>query len=264
LIFDRFLSAFSIVSRIPVKIKFNFDPSRMDFYLPIIGIFPALLGLILSGLYIISVNFIGEHIVLAVIIIMIIQYLCFNLFHLDGLMDTADAFLGSVNKEKRQEILKDSRIGVYGFFAGFAVLALKAALLIPLFKFIQNSAGVIFLYPLIGRFSAALIPCIVPAANSKGLGVLAKDSKVYRCIFGIITSCILWGLITARLWNGSLVHLVIPAVSLVIIAPLTAVFYARLYKRGIGGYTGDTLGAAIETGELLSLAAAFVFLNLPV
>jgi adenosylcobinamide-GDP ribazoletransferase len=271
--FDRFLSVFATVSRIPVKFKFNFDPSRMDFYLPIIGVFPALLGLILSGLSVFLINFIGEHIVLAVIIIMIIQYLCFNLFHLDGLMDTADAFLGAANKEKRLEILKDSRIGVYGFFAGFAALALKAAILIPLFGFIKNSAGVIFFYPIIGRFSAALIPCMAPAASSKGLGALAKESKAFRGILGTITALILWALIniipgisSSRFtpWNGSLAEILAIAISLAAIAPLTAFFYAKLYKRGIGGYTGDTLGAAIETGELLSLAATFVLLSLPV
>jgi adenosylcobinamide-GDP ribazoletransferase len=271
--FDRFLSAFSIVSRIPVKFKFNFDASRLDFYLPVIGIFPALLGLILSGLSIILMNFTGENILLTVIVIMIVQYLCFNLFHLDGLMDTADAFLGAADKEKRLSILKDSRIGVYGFFAGFAVLALKAALLIPLFGFIQDSAGVIFFYPIAGRFSAALIPCIAPAANAGGLGALARESKVYRSILGAFAALVLWALVAAGLWtlinlvpgisiarftawNGSLTQAPVIAVSLIIIAPATAFFYARLYIRGAGGYSGDTLGAAIETGEILCLAAA--------
>jgi cobalamin synthase len=46
--------------------------------------------------------------------------------------------------------------------------------------------------------------------------------------------------------------------SMVLIAPGTAFFYARLYRRGIGGYTGDTLGAAVETSELLHLAAAAI------
>jgi adenosylcobinamide-GDP ribazoletransferase len=234
----------------------------MDFYLPIIGIFPALLGLILSGLFLFLMNYIEANIALAVIVIMIMQYFCFNLFHLDGLMDTADAFLGAADKEKRLLILKDSRIGVYGFFAGFAALALKAALLIPLFAFIPNSTAIIFFYPVIGRFSAALIPCMVPPANSKGLGALAKESKVYRCILGALTSLILWGLVTAVFcaWNELLIQILAITVSL-IIAPITAFFYAGLYKRGIGGYTGDTLGAAIETGEILYLAAAFVFLN---
>jgi adenosylcobinamide-GDP ribazoletransferase len=276
---DRFLSTFSLVSRIPVKVKFNFDPSRMDFYLPIIGVFPAVLGLILSGLFLFLLNYIGAHTVLAVIGITIIQYLSFNLFHLDGLMDTADAFLGTADKEKRLLILKDSRIGVYGFFAGFAALALKAALLIPLFGFIPNSTAIIFFYPVIGRFSAALIPCMVPPANSKGLGALAKESKVYCSVLGAFASLILWGLISAGFWtlmnlisgisivhftewNESLTQVLAITVSLITIAPLTAFFYARLYKRGIGGYTGDTLGAAIETGEILYLTAALIFLTI--
>jgi cobalamin synthase len=44
----------------------------------------------------------------------------------------------------------------------------------------------------------------------------------------------------------------------VLAGPLTAWFYARLYRNSLGGYTGDALGAAIESAELLSLAAAAV------
>ena len=126
--FDRFLSTLSIVSRIPVKVKFTFDPSRMDYYLPVTGVCPALVGLLVFG----GCSLLWDNPLLTGIIVIIAQYCCFNLFHLDGLMDTADAFLGSVDKEKRQAILKDSRIGVYGFFAGTAVLALKTALLCAL------------------------------------------------------------------------------------------------------------------------------------
>jgi adenosylcobinamide-GDP ribazoletransferase len=43
---------------------------------------------------------------------------------------------------------------------------------------------------------------------------------------------------------------------------LSAVFYAGIYGKALGGYTGDALGAAIETGEavyLLLASAAFNF-----
>ena len=110
---DRFLSTFSLVSRIPVRGKFVFDTSRMDFHFPLVGVFPALIQLLLFG----GLSLLWDNPRLTVIIVIITQYLCFNLFHLDGLMDTADAFLGTVDREKRQAILKDSRTGVYGFFA---------------------------------------------------------------------------------------------------------------------------------------------------
>ncbi|GHV77670.1 adenosylcobinamide-GDP ribazoletransferase [Spirochaetia bacterium] len=270
--FDRFLSTLSIVSRIPVKVKFTFDPSRMDYYLPITGVCPALVGLLGAG----GCSLLWDNPLLTGIIVLIAQYCCFNLFHLDGLMDTADAFLGSADKEKRQAILKDSRIGVYGFFAGFADLALKTALLCALAPLVFRYPAAILAYPLCGRFAASLIPCMTGPANSGGLGALTRDSLPVRCILGLITGFLLWlplawGLLklaaliiplrfeTGFFGAAASPALLIPGLSLVI-GPLTALFYARLYKKSLGGYTGDALGAAVETAEIIYLMAAHIIL----
>jgi adenosylcobinamide-GDP ribazoletransferase len=258
---DRFLSTLSVVSRIPIKLRFKFDPSRMDFYLPITGIFPALLGLLLFAIGTLFLNFPDA---LVAILILIAQYLGFNLFHLDGLMDTADAFLGSVDKEKRLLILKDSRIGVYGFFAGVTVLGLKAVLLCSLFPFARDFPALVFAYPLWGRLSAALIPCIVKPLNPGSLGALAKDSSPFRCVFGMALALLLWTLPVQGLWmalpfsgistaamNEILSANIITALCLCVVSPLVAFYYARLYRNSLGGYTGDALGAAIETAEVL-------------
>jgi adenosylcobinamide-GDP ribazoletransferase len=259
---DRFLSTLSVVSRIPIKLRFKFDSSRMDFYLPITGIFPALLSLLL---FVISSLLLNLPDVLVAIFILIAQYLGFNLFHLDGLMDTADAFLGSADKEKRLLILKDSRIGVYGFFAGVTVLGLKTVLLYSLFPFARNFPALVFAYPLWGRLSAALIPCMVKPLNTGSLGALVKDSRPLRCVFGMALALLLWTLPVQGLWmvfpffnlpataamNEIFSPNIITALCLCVISPLVAFCYARLYRNSLGGYTGDALGAAIETAEVL-------------
>ena len=270
---DRFLSTLSVVSRIPIKLRFKFDSSRMDFYLPITGIFPALLGLLLFAISSLLLDFPD---VLVAIFILIVQYLGFNLFHLDGLMDTADAFLGSADKEKRLLILKDSRVGVYGFFAGVSVLGLKAALLCSLFPLARNFPALVFAYPLWGRLSAALIPCMVKPLNPGSLGALVKDSRPYRCIFGMALALFLWTLPVQGLWmvlqfsgipaitviNEILSITIITALCLCVISTLVAFYYARLYRNFLGGYTGDALGAAIETAEVLCELAAMAVLSL--
>ncbi|AEF84449.1 cobalamin-5-phosphate synthase [Treponema primitia ZAS-2] len=279
MILDRFLSTFSLVSRIPVKIHFTFDASRMDFYLPVIGVCPALLVFLVSqGLVLIM----SEPLVIS-IIVLIVQYFCFNLFHLDGLMDSADAFLGTVDREKRLAILKDSRVGVYGFFAGFADLSLKAALLSALLPFFHQYAVLLLAYPISGRFGGALIPCLAKPANPGGLGALAKDAKAFRAILGFLSALIIWGLLAWGFfklgtfvfgaevlggpafptWNFQEIIPIMPllAISLCLSGPLAALFYARVYHRSLGGYTGDALGAAIETGELLHLSVAYIILS---
>ena len=46
-------------------------------------------------------------------------------FHLDGLGDTADGFGGGWTKEKRLQIMKDSRSGSFGVIAICLCLVLK-------------------------------------------------------------------------------------------------------------------------------------------
>jgi adenosylcobinamide-GDP ribazoletransferase len=255
---DRFLSTLSVVSRIPIKLRFKFDPSRMDFYLPVTGIFPALIGLVI---FVIGSLFFSFPDAIVAILILIAQYLGFNLFHLDGLLDTADAFLGSADREKRLLILKDSRIGVYGFFAGAAVLGLKAALLCSLFPFARDFPALVFAWPLWGRLCAALIPCMAKPMNPGSLGALAKDSRPLRCVFGMALALLLWvlpvqGLCMALLSptaviNETLRVTIAAILCSCVICPLAAFYYARLYRNSLGGYTGDALGAAVETAEVL-------------
>jgi len=279
--FNRFLSTLSVVSRIPIRSRFKFDSSRMDFYLPIAGICPALTGVLLFAIGLFFCGVSGKNAgnpALTAIIILVAQYLGFNLFHLDGLMDTADAFLGSADREKRVSILKDSRIGVYGFFAGSADLCLKAVLLYSLLPVARDFPVLVFAYPLWGRFSAALIPCMSKPLNSEGLGALLKGSRFRYCFGGALIALLLWtflvwGLLLLAAFVGwclfgirldvpqfaggaSIKALVTAALCMFVICPLTAYYYARLYKKSLGGYTGDALGAAIEITEVLCLAAS--------
>jgi adenosylcobinamide-GDP ribazoletransferase len=268
----------------------------MDYWLPVTGVFPALIVLLLSTCFYVF----GIDSFAAVMVTLIAQYLCFNLFHLDGLMDTADAFLGTADREKRLSILKDSRVGVYGFFAGFAVLSLKAAFLRLVFVMPPPQhpglspgnfppAALFLAFPLFGRFSAALVPCMAKPASPSGLGAVTRDARPGRCIAGIVTALVCFGLcvfVWALLWNALplrpaaaggiplpetasqpylpavLRALVYTGFCLVLIGPLTAWFYARAYRNSLGGYTGDALGAAIESAEILSLAAASVVMRL--
>jgi adenosylcobinamide-GDP ribazoletransferase len=269
--FDRFLSILSLVSRFPIKGGFTFDPSRMDFYLPITGLFPACLGALVFGL---SAFLSGDRLI-TILLLLAFQYLGFNLFHLDGLLDSADAFLGRADREKRFAILKDSRIGVYGFFAGITSLAFKTALLLSLYPLIPHFPAALLAYPLSGRLSGAIVPCMTGPAKPDGLGALSKGAQPGRCVLGFLISLILW---TLMVWGSlTLIALMVPDASplrgatfpgilLLVLPPvcslLAGVFFAGLYRKHLGGYTGDALGAAIESAEILHLAAAFVLVRI--
>jgi adenosylcobinamide-GDP ribazoletransferase len=114
-------------------------------------------------------------------------------------------------------------------------------------------------------------------ANPGGLGALSKDAQPLRAAQGAIAGLLLWthlawGLTNAAsLWvtlfdttilgAAPLPSLLILAIAFLFISPLAALFYARLYTKSLGGYSGDALGAAIETGEILCLLAAHIILG---
>ncbi|MDR2445153.1 MAG: adenosylcobinamide-GDP ribazoletransferase [Spirochaetaceae bacterium] len=269
--FDRFLSVLSLVSRFPVKVRFRFDVSRMDFYLPVIGLFPAVLG---AAVYFAALYLSGLKLFAAAAAVFV-QYLGFNLFHLDGLADTADAFLGWQSRERRFEILEDSRIGVYGLFAGISAPAFK---LLLLYGVLGGGNGMtytdllVFIYPVSGRFAAALIPCTTAPARPDGLGALAAGSCLRWALTGALAA-LLAGLAAAGAaapvlteaavdWD---VFVIVQYFALPLLAGLvSAAFYAGVYRKGLGGYSGDALGAAIETGEALCLLFAAIAFNMKV
>ena len=268
-----------MVSRIPVRTAFDFDISRIDFWLPFIGVFPALL----AGLIVLVMRILFPADTFpAALAALAAQYFCFNLFHLDGLMDSADAFFGTVSPEKRLAILKDSRIGVYGFFAGTFAILFKAALLAALVPLDAAYAFALFSWPLSGRAAAALVPVITPPQNEAGLGALSKNNRAGRVFAGAGAGALVWFMLS---WAGTFLAFRaglcgappfltgnisagfdVPRFFIISLLPFAAVLaafpVARLYRKGIGGYTGDALGAAVEIGETVHLALVFVLVRL--
>jgi adenosylcobinamide-GDP ribazoletransferase len=274
---DRFLSAFTMVSRLPVRAAFTFDSTRFDFNLPLVGLCCAVLSALVYGI----AGFLTGSPLLQILFSLGFQYFAFNLYHLDGLTDTADAFLGTVDKEKRLAILKDSRMGVYGFFAGFADLALKIALLLSLSRAGEASGfaasalmrAVFWAYPISGRLAASLVPTFAPPLNPNSTGGLSKHARRPLAFAGALLALALLcaasfaALALLRAVNPAGVPsaaaaspILMPLCALILLpaasALLSALFYARLYHTYLGGYSGDALGAAVESAEIIHLLLA--------
>lgn len=287
---DHFLSTIALVCRIPLPFSFTFSAQRLDFWLPMTALFQSLIFVIGLGVF----AFMFRDMNLALAAALILLYGCFNLFHFDGLLDTADAFLGAFDRDKRFAILKDPRIGVYGVFAAFIYLALKLMILQSLFGVFAGSLAssgfvrspieilwYILIFPLSGKTAAAIIPALFPPAKQEGLGALAAGSRKGFVLAGFLLSLAIYAIlcfgIAALLSRVSALEaraaaletvkdLHIGAVGmagilLVISAFMPSIFLGRLYKKGLGGYTGDTLGAAVELGELIYLGALFVLIR---
>ncbi|MDE0066745.1 MAG: adenosylcobinamide-GDP ribazoletransferase [Acidimicrobiaceae bacterium] len=162
-------------------------------------------------------------------------------FHEDGLADTADA-LGGFDRERRLEIMRDSRIGTFGALALISVTLGKVGALQEL----NGTEGLIALVAAhaLGRTGALVLMLTLGGARSAGLGATyAADlprSRVSAVVVLVLGVAALSGA------AGSVATAAILGI---------AAFMAVFARRRFGGLTGDVLGAAEQLGELAVLVA---------
>jgi adenosylcobinamide-GDP ribazoletransferase len=253
----RFLSTFTLLSRLPLRAAFTPDHSRSDFWIPAISPLVSLAAALGAGLAVLAFR----DPVLAALGAIALQYLCFNLFHLDGLLDTADAMAVFASREKRLEILKDSRIGSYAFFFGWLALAAKAAALALAFRSgLAAAAAALLAAPLAGRAACALVPLLSPPARPDGLGALMKGFSPRRLALGFLVASL--PLLPLALIAGETGPSLLGLGSALLGGGAGGISMTTLYRKRLGGFTGDALGAAVELGELVALLGFAAFLPL--
>ena len=158
--------------------------------------------------------------------------------HLDALADTADA-VGASTRERALEIMRDSRIGSFGA----ATLGLDLLLRVTV---VAQLLGGSLLGPLIAagalsRGASVELAAVLPYARV-GEGVLNRRGS---SLAGVVLAIVI-----------AAVALRTNAVAVIgSVAVVTGVLGA-LYRRWLGGVTGDTLGATSELAELTALLVA--------
>ncbi len=169
--------------------------------------------------------------------------------HLDGLADTADGFLSSRPRERILEIMRDSRVGPMGVLAIVGILLLKVATVASLPPPVRF--GTLVLLPLAGRTAPVLIMSTLGYVREQGLGTAFQRKSGFFAPLLALASLAAAGFLAAG-----------PA-GLVAVASAvggTAIF-ALWCRARIGGYTGDTLGAACELAEVAPALVVLMFVQ---
>lgn len=169
--------------------------------------------------------------------------------HEDGLSDVADGFGGGKSRERKLDIMRDSRIGAYGASAlGLSILVRWTAL-----SDIANPTSMIAALIAAHMASRGLLGAfmhILPPARSDGLSVGAGTVGISTNLAGAVIGAASLLLLGA---GG--------AISTAIL--LAAIFFGlrALCLRQIGGHTGDTIGALQQLAEIAVLLVASVVLS---
>lgn len=163
--------------------------------------------------------------------------------HEDGLADTADGLGARGGREKRLEVMRDSRTGAYGVLALIFSVALRAAALA------SAPTGWAGLGALVAAaaWSRALIPAamqVMAPARADGLGAGAGTPDAT-----IAATAAVLGLVLCFLGLG------LAAPLPVLVALVGAWGVVVLARRTLGGFTGDVLGALQQVAEAALLSA---------
>lgn len=219
---------------------------------PIVGL---LVGLITAG-FAMALLWLGLPPWIVAVMALALGMLLTGALHEDGLADMADGFGGGWTRERRLEIMRDSRLGSYGAAALMVSLLVRAAALAALAEvgFQALALGLIATH----SAARALLPLFMattPLARSDGQSVSAGRPGAgpagIALAFGGVSL-----LLVSLLLDGSLDFLLLSG--LLLGAGFLAV--RTLAQRQIGGYTGDVVGGLEQSAELAVLLAAVLLL----
>ncbi len=162
--------------------------------------------------------------------------------HLDGLADSADAWLGGFgDRERTLTIMKDPRSGPIAVVTLILVLLLKFTALLALVQAGQSMA--LLLAPLIGRAAMLGLFLCTPYVRAGGLGqALAQHLPRRAGRMVLVLSGLACVLLAGK--QGALALL---------LAAVVFFWLRGLMVRRLGGTTGDTAGALLELLELAVL-----------
>lgn len=166
--------------------------------------------------------------------------------HEDGLSDSADGLYGGWTRERRLEIMKDSRVGSYGVLALVLVTLARWSALTAVLVYGQDGGGLWAALVATGALSRApmgLMMALLPNARGEGLSHATGRPSPLTAVAGLAIAVLLAVGLTG--WT---------AVPLVFATLAVTLWLAFSALRRIGGQTGDVLGATQQLAEVACLA----------
>jgi len=234
---DAFLAALQFMTRIPVGFgagkqrPYAQPPDNTALFYPLVG---ALIGgILVAAAALLPASAVSAALVLAIWVLLT------GALHLDGLADSADAWLGGFgDREKTLAIMKDSAVGVGGVVALVLILLLKYSALQTVLE--EKEFLALLLTPALARALCLALLMTTPYVRENGLGSGLAERLHHGLAWSVIAVAAALYFIAAGFW---------PAAAL----GVAAILLRWLMIRRIGGITGDTLGGFIEVIEALAL-----------
>ncbi|VAW66264.1 Cobalamin synthase [hydrothermal vent metagenome] len=241
---NEFLIALQFLTRVPLKAELQWENesvARSLLWYPLVG---ALIGgmLVLLAMLLASSTSPAGVMLSAALLLTAWVFITGGL-HLDGLADSADAWVGSHDDRVRAlEIMKDPQAGPIAVIVLLLLLLVKFSAIYTLLQ--QSALWLLLIAPVVARCVPMLLFLSTDYVREQGLGsamseYLPREMTVKVLLFIAFLLVVFQGFI-----NGLL---------LICFVLLCVWVLRRLMIKHIGGMTGDTIGATVEIIEAVAL-----------
>jgi len=230
-------TALALLTRLPVPASGDSRGARAAWAYPLAGAAVGALA-VLAGLTAGGVG-LPDQLVAGLTLLVLIA--ATGAMHEDGLADTADGLWGGWTRERRLEIMRDSRIGTYGVIALVISLGLRWVALGAIAG-AGGLTGALICATILSRAPMVVLMHALPNARTDGLsagtGRPALNTALLACGIALTAAFAAVG------WH------VLPLMLLLL---ATTLFICVIALRKIGGQSGDILGATQQVSEITIL-----------
>lgn len=234
-----FWIALQFLTRLPARQQEDVtsaDLGRSVLAYPVVGLIIGLILLVLAWAYRGADPFLTAAVLLAVWVVVT------GGLHLDGLADSADAWIGGHgDRERTLAIMKDPYCGPMGVVILVLVLLLKFAALVVLLK--QGVWLGVLLAPVVARAGVVALFLDTSYVREGGIGASQALHMPHReggwvlgAVALLLFFCLGWQALVLLFWLALLFFLL-----------------RQMMMKRLGGTTGDTAGALVELLEAMLL-----------
>lgn len=244
-----FYIALSFLTRIPTPIKGDVTQPQIGqsivFY-PLVGALMGLVFFLLAEFILFFSSDFSSDVLAA--ILLIVWVLITGGLHLDGLADSADAWIGGLNdRDRTLEIMKDPYCGPIAVAVIVLLLLLKWVALSQLLK--SDHTAFLIVVPMLSRSIIIVLFMSTDYVRDSGLGSAFLDYMPRENI--------LW----SGLFASAIAYLIFGGFFSMILVALAVIVLRIMMIKRIGGMTGDTLGATVEITEAIALLGLVLATN---
>ena len=238
-----FLISLVFLTRLPIPLDIKFTMSAVSSAsrcFPLVGVIVGgISGAVFYGSYLLNLSPL-----LCAFLALAAQVLLTGALHEDAIGDVADGFGGGATKDKKLEIMRDSRVGTYAVVTLILAMGIKAPALSS-FGNPGTAFAIIICSAIVSRGMLTWGMYLLRPARDNGLGASAGKPALITALWALVFTLLLPILVLGP-FLGSIG---------ILSAMVGAVLISLVAFRQIGGQTGDVLGSIQQFAEIFFLIA---------